>query len=62
MAFPWGIFDEAENRPPQPNDVWRIQFYRIERPQPGADLVASSWSPTPDFHVPEHFGRLLFAQ
>jgi hypothetical protein len=62
MAFPWGIFDEAENRPPQPDDVWRIQFYRIERPQPGADLVASSWSPTPDFHVPEHFGRLLFAQ
>jgi hypothetical protein len=62
MAFPWGIFSEATHRPPQVGDVWRIQFYRIERPRPGADLVASSWSPTPDFHVPEYFGRLEFAE
>ena len=62
MAFPWGVFTDAKQLPPRPGDVWRIQFYRIERPQPGADLVASSWSPTPDFHVPQYFGRLAFAQ
>jgi hypothetical protein len=68
MAFPWAIFSEATHRPPQVGDVWRIQFYRIERPRPAAGaaasdagLVASCWSPTPNFHVPQYFGRLEFA-
>ncbi|UCH34687.1 MAG: carbohydrate-binding family 9-like protein [Armatimonadota bacterium] len=62
MAFPWGMFDEAAHLPPHVGDMWRIQFYRIERPRPGEELVATSWSPTPDFHVPEHFGRLAFTE
>lgn len=68
MAFPWDIFTAAEHRPPQPGDVWRVQLYRIERPRPGggaasdAGLIATSWSPTPDFHVPGHFGKLVFAR
>ena len=62
MVFPWGIFTEAAHLPPRPGDVWRIQFYRIERPRPGDELIATSWSPTPDFHVPETFGRLEFAE
>lgn len=46
---------------PQPGDVWRINFFRIDRtPTP----EFSSWSPTlttpPAFHVPERFGLLRF--
>ena len=44
--------------------VWRVNFYRVE----GAaePRFYSSWQPTrtaaPDFHVPEAFGELVFAQ
>ena len=62
MAFPWGIFTEARRVPPQVGDIWRIQFYRIERPRPGDELIATSWSPTPEFHAPATFGRLEFAE
>ena len=62
MAFPWGIFTDATQLPPHPGDVWRIQFYRIERPRPSLELIATSWSPTPDFHVPQYFGRMAFAE
>jgi hypothetical protein len=62
MVFPWGVFTEAAHLPPRPGDVWRIQFYRIERPRPGDELIATSWSPTPEFHAPATFGRLEFAE
>lgn len=42
--------------------VWRVNFYRIERPIGGAAEL-SCWSPTltepADFHRPERFGRLV---
>jgi len=61
-AFPWGIFTHAKRLPPQPGHVWRIQFYRAERERPGSEPIATSWSPTPNFHVPERFGRILFVE
>ena len=44
-----------------PPRLWRINFFRIERPRPGAP-EHSAWSPTgvapADFHRPARFGRL----
>ena len=46
-----------------PSVVWRVNFYRVE----GAaePRFYSAWQPTrtaqPNFHVPEAFGRLVFA-
>lgn len=46
-----------------PAAAWRVNFFRIEGPR--EPRFYSSWRPTrtpqPDFHVPEAFGRLLFA-
>jgi len=43
-------------------DVWRANFYRIERPR-GGPAEFSCWSPTDtepaDFHRPARFGRLV---
>jgi len=62
LALPWnGLDDSLESPPP----VWRINFYRIDRPGiDPADGAAefSAWSPTrvrlPDFHQPARFGVL----
>jgi hypothetical protein len=44
--------------------VWRLNVYRIERPQAGK-AEFSAWAPTmktpADFHVPRMFGRLRLA-
>lgn len=48
---------------PGRGEVWRGNFYRIDRSRHG-DMFAA-WSPTrtprPDFHVPARFGTLVFA-
>jgi alpha-galactosidase len=47
-----------------PEVSWKVNFYRVE----GAaePRFYSAWEPTrtaaPDFHVPEAFGELVFAQ
>jgi hypothetical protein len=50
--------------PPQPGDVWRANFYRIDRPAPPNHPEFSAWSPTGEtpanFHVPSRFGSLVF--
>lgn len=60
MAIPFA--DLKLNRPVRPGDRWRANFYRIDR---GSPDEFSAWSPTladpPNFHVPERFGRLVFA-
>lgn len=45
------------------NKPWRANFYRIDRPA-NAPWELSAWSPTgaPNFHVPERFGQLKFAE
>jgi hypothetical protein len=47
---------------PVPGNRWRVNFTRIDRPQ-GSPRELSAWSPTglAQFHVPEKFGVLEFA-
>ncbi len=60
IAIPFAAFPEVN--PPKPGDVWRANFYRIDRADPPE---FTAWSPTlenpPNFHVPERFGFLEFA-
>ncbi len=55
LAIPWSAL--GPDRP----EVWRANFYRIERPRDGAPEF-SCWSPTltspADFHKPARFGVL----
>jgi alpha-galactosidase len=47
-----------------PAAVWRANFYRVEGPT--EPRFYSAWQPTktevPNFHVPERFGQLVFAE
>ena len=47
-----------------PKQTWRVNFFRVEGA--GSDRFYSSWRPTntaqPNFHVPEVFGDLRFAE
>jgi len=46
-----------------PEKDWRVNFFRVEGPEP--NRFYSAWRPThtpqPNFHVPEVFGKLAFA-
>jgi len=61
MAIPFTEFITAPNVPPEPGDKWRMNLYRIDRPENGEDEY-SAWSPTGkiNFHIPERFGELVF--
>ncbi|MEP6756027.1 MAG: carbohydrate-binding family 9-like protein [Chthonomonadales bacterium] len=58
-AIPFAAFPEVSAM--REGDVWRANFYRIERSEPAE---FSAWSPTAEspanFHVPERFGYLEF--
>jgi hypothetical protein len=45
------------------DEIWRMNLFRIEGREP--NRFYSAWQPTytpkPNFHVPERFGRLMFA-
>jgi alpha-galactosidase len=47
-----------------PAASWRVNFYRVEGPS--EPRFYSAWQPTgtpaPNFHVPEAFGTLIFAE
>jgi hypothetical protein len=47
--------------PPKVGDVWRINLFRIDRPQGKAEQ-GSAWSPplVPDYHALARFGQLQF--
>jgi alpha-galactosidase len=59
MAFPMSCLTTSFD----PGDVWHINLFRIEGAEP--DRYYSAWRPThtprPNFHVPEAFGELHFA-
>ncbi|HIE51040.1 MAG TPA: hypothetical protein EYP85_04715 [Armatimonadetes bacterium] len=60
MALPFAdLFRPAPPALPRLGEVWRVQFYRIERPREGKPEF-SSWSATDAFHNPRRFGRLIF--
>jgi hypothetical protein len=60
LEIPLAAVAEACQAPS--GDVWRANFYRIDRPRYGREAEFSAWSPTladpPDFHRPERFGCL----
>ena len=64
IAIPWkglkGI-PGADGKPPKPWDQWRINLYRIDRPQDGRDEYLS-WSNVRflNFHMPRYFGVVEF--
>jgi alpha-galactosidase len=47
-----------------PAAIWRVNFFRVEGP--AEPRFYSAWQPTqtpqPNFHVPEAFGKLFFAE
>lgn len=55
MRIPLSKIDQ---RPPQPGQEMRINFYRFQGPPPDRKRIA--WQPTGsnNYHVPEAFGRL----
>ena len=63
--IPWAIFAPAF-RPTAagaPWPLWRANFYRYDYPYgPTGNFELSAWSPThgPSFHVPSHFGVIVF--
>ena len=60
-AIPLDQLIGARNIPPQPGDVWRANFYRIDSPQKGQrDHYAWSKTGKPAFHLPWKFGFLRF--
>ncbi|MBC7287858.1 MAG: carbohydrate-binding family 9-like protein, partial [Armatimonadetes bacterium] len=64
MAIP--LADIAAPRSlPRPGDTWRVNFYRIDRPNktdPNAGVEFSAWSAVlKGYHEPERFGFLTFA-
>lgn len=61
IALPLDDVVTAPNIPPRPGDRWRMNLYRVEqKPEP----QGLAWAPTlkRDFHVPERFGEISFAE
>jgi Carbohydrate family 9 binding domain-like len=60
LAIP---FRSLITAPPQAGDRWRVNFCRIDRP-PGVPRELTAWSPAgrANFHTPERFGVLQFAE
>jgi alpha-galactosidase len=58
MAIPFDCLTPVFN----PQEIWKINLFRIEGPEP--NRFYSAWQPThtpkPNFHVPERFGELRF--
>jgi len=53
----------APSIPPKPGEIWRMNFYRIERPF-GKPELFMSWSPTLEggAHTPPRFGKIIFSK
>jgi hypothetical protein len=74
LALPWEALGTqirdvmgGQALPPRPGDTWRFNLYRFERlRQDGAEVnvEASAWGTVGrvDFHVPERFGFVTFAE
>jgi hypothetical protein len=59
MAIPWASFGKAKRVPPQPADVWRMNFYVIQ------NNGGVAWSPIlgqGNFHRAIRFGRVRFSR
>jgi hypothetical protein len=75
IAIPWTAFGKAAHMPlpPKPNDIWRVNFSRVEwhheihegkyRRVPNTKEDNWVWSPQGkvNMHLPEHWGYVQFA-
>jgi hypothetical protein len=61
FSIPMKEFVTSKNNPPEINDIWLINFYRIDRNPNGKDEY-SAWSPTGaiNFHLPNYFQKFKF--
>jgi len=61
FAIPFDQLVTAPHIPPSSGEVWKANFYRIERGRDATEYTA--WSPTGEinYHHPECFGALVFA-
>ena len=63
LAIP---FASVTNTPPQPGTQWRVNFCRIDRPSRDGSIPRelTAWSPPmrANFHTPERFGIVEFAE
>ncbi|OPZ72624.1 MAG: hypothetical protein BWY83_00555 [bacterium ADurb.Bin478] len=61
LAIPFAELPGAEHTPPQPGDVWRANFYRIDQPD-RCEPEHYAWSRTDlvNFHLPWRFGCIKF--
>lgn len=58
-AIPWKAFHKAKQVPPKPGDVWRMNFYAIEK------NAGVAWSPllgAGDFHRAARFGEVTWVE
>ena len=64
VAIPFADIWTATNRPPKDGDMWRMNFYRIERGDSKSkdDDFYAAFNPTTkiNFHMPWNFGKLYF--
>lgn len=60
MRIPFAAFGTT----PQPGDVWRVNLFRISRVGGARHYLAyaPTGTATPDFHVPDRFVPLVFAE
>ncbi len=57
-AIPWTAYAKAENHPPKPGDVWRVNFYAMR------NNGGMAWSPIlhqGNFHKATRFGKITWA-
>ncbi len=57
MAIPWASFQKAKRTPPEPQDMWRMNFYAMQ------NNGGVAWSPIlglGNFHKASRFGRVRF--
>jgi hypothetical protein len=62
IAVPLEDFYTAPNCPPKVGDVWRVNFYRIDRKKNKSEYSAWSTTGKIDFHMPQRFGYLKFVK
>lgn len=57
-AIPWAAYSKAKTTPPNPNDVWRLNFYGMK------NNGGVAWSPIlgqGNFHKASRFGKVTWA-
>jgi Carbohydrate family 9 binding domain-like len=58
IAIPWAAYAKADNHPPKPGDVWRVNLYGMH------ENGGVSWSPIlgqGNFHKASRFGKVTWA-